>query len=299
MSSCDQGACALELPAPRACRLHLGHAACSAEHPATPHPYSTALAPLTMPPADPPRSRVVLLCFPLNVPGSQAQTGSLQNQGAPGTVAWQAQWPGCARSLTLVVLALLVCRFTVLCSQNGGQGESPWESPRMLRDWSLTGGCEMCLGGTALPCIPSLHHQTHLVPTLVPSPAQPGQGSCVLGRSCCSTGGLGLASRGAKGPAWCGESSVVSQSSPQATLRSQAPAKEPLGGGKPTPPTKCRSMMDVQSPTTLGSTALGTWGFGQLGREGRDGVARGHQGVQLVLGQRVKGKGLGDLENGP
>lgn len=179
----------------------------------------------------------------------------------------------------------------------GGKGRASCSlcSPRMLRDWSLAGGCEMCLEEMARPCIPSLHHQTHLVLTPVPSPAQPGQGSHVLGCGCCSAGGLGLASRGAKGLVRCRGSSVVSQPSPQAALRSQAPAKEPLGGGKPTPPTKCRSMMDVQSPTSLGSTALGTQGFGHLGREGGDGVARRHQRVQLVLGA----KGLGILEKGP
>lgn len=121
----------------------------------------------------------------------------------------------------------------------GGQGESKLQSLQPQDTQSLAGGCEMCLGGTALPCIPSLCHQRHLVPTLVPSPALPGQGSHALGSSCCSAGGLGLASRGAKGPVRCGESSVVSQSSLQAALRSQAPAKQPLGGGKPTPPTKC------------------------------------------------------------
>lgn len=211
-SSCDQEACALELPAPRACRLQTH------------------------------RDQGIIVCFPMNGLGSQAQTGSLQNQTAPGTVAFQARWPGCAGSLTLAVLALLVCHFTTLCSQNGGgggQGESKLQSLQPQDTQSLAGGCEMCLGGTALPCIPSLCHQRHLVPTLVPSPALPGQGSHALGSSCCSAGGLGLASRGVKGPVRCGESSVVSQSSLQAALRSQAPAKQPLGGGKPTPPTKC------------------------------------------------------------
>lgn len=59
---------------------------------------------------------------------------------------------------------------------------------------------------------------------------------------------------------------MVSQS-PQAALRSQVPAKQLLGGGKPTSPTKCWSMTDVPSPTVLSSTTLGTQGFGQPGRE--------------------------------
>lgn len=154
----------------------------------------------------------------------------------------------------------------------GGKGRANCSlcSPRMLRAWSLAGGCEMCLGGTALPCIPSLCHQRHLVPALVPSPALPGPGSHVLGSSCCSAGGLGLASRGAKGPVRCRESSVVSQSSLQAALRSQAPAKQPLGGGKPTPPTKCRSMMDMQSPTGQHSPGdMGVWPAWEGGVETR------------------------------
>lgn len=61
---------------------------------------------------------------------------------------------------------------------------------------------------------------------------------------------------------------MVNQPSPQAALRSQASAKQPLGGGKPTSPTKFWSMIDMQSYAALNSITLGTQEFDQPGREG-------------------------------
>jgi len=176
-----------------------------------------------------------------------------------------------------------------------GQGDSklqslqPQSAQSLLPRWEMSGVLEGKVRALHLP----LHHQTHLVPTPVPSSALPGQGSCVLGSSCCSTAGLGSASRGAKGTVRCRESSAVSQSSPQAALRSQEPAQQPLGDGKPKPPTKCRSMMDVQSPTALGSTALGHRVLASLGWMGEMGWRGDIRGSGSAWGKGRKAWGFG------
>lgn len=87
MSSCSQEACALELPAPSTCCLHPQRAACSPKH-----PYSTALVPLTMLPADPARSRDLFMFSPEcpRVPSSDrgsAEPNSTGHCNLPGSVA--------------------------------------------------------------------------------------------------------------------------------------------------------------------------------------------------------------------
>lgn len=149
-SSCDQEACALELPAPRACRLQTH------------------------------RDQGIIVCFPMNGLGSQAQTGSLQNQTAPGTVAFQARWPGCAGSLTLAVLALLVCHFTTLCSQNGGGGGKGRAncslcSPRILR--ALLGDVRCAWGEQPCPASPLCVIRDTLSPLWSPPQLCPARGA--------------------------------------------------------------------------------------------------------------------------
>lgn len=149
----------------------------------------------------------------------------------------------------------------------------------------------MCFGRTVLPCIPSLHHQTHLVPTPVPSPALPGQRSCVLTSSCCSTDGLGLASRGAKAPVRgvLGGESVITPGSPEITGTCKA-----VPGRWEANATYKVSKYDerAESPTALGSTALSRQGFGQPGRE------RGRQGGQGASGCPGGAWGKGKRQRG-
>lgn len=159
----------------------------------------------------------------------------------------------------------------------------------------------MCFGRTVLPCIPSLHHQTYLVPTPVPSPALPGQRSCVLTSSCCSTDGLGLASRGAKAPVRgvLGGESVITPGSPEITGTCKAvPGRWEANATYKVPKYDERA----ESPTALGSTAVSrestrvwpAWeGTGETGWPGGIRVAR------WCLGQRQKAKGLVDLEERP
>lgn len=194
MSSCDQEACALELPAPRAC--------CLQTH----------------------RDQGIVLCFPMNGLGSQAQTGSLQNQTVPGTVACQARWPRCAGSLTLAVLALLACHFTTLCSQNGGgKGRANCSlcSPRMLRAWSLAGGCEMCLGGNGPALHPLFVSSKTPCPHSGPLPSSARPGEPCAGIQLLQRRWPGISKQGSEGAGAVrgelGGESVVTPGSPEIT----------------------------------------------------------------------------------
>lgn len=153
----------------------------------------------------------------------------------------------------------------------------------------------MCFGRTVLPCTPSLHHQTHLVPTPVPSPALPGQGSRVLASSCCSTDGLGLAGSGAKAPArgvLDGES-VITPGSPEITGTCKAvPGRWEANATYKVP----KYDESAENLAALGSTALRTQGFGQPGRErGREGGqgASGHPDGAWGKGKRQRAWGFG------